>query len=343
MIDSPLISIIVPNYNSGEFVAPFIDSVKKQTYGNWELIFVDDGSSDNSLDIIREFSLNDTRINIYLRDKHLPKGACMCRNIGFELSKGEYVCFFDSDDLLPLDSLENRLKEFEHDQLLDFVVSPAISFRKVPFDIKKLVLGIPLFKDDLAMFLKRYRLPFGVWTNTYKRDFLRNNDIKWDVSLSSLQDSDFNIQCLLKKSNYSFSINPTPVYFWRISGNPNSITKKIKSKKNIDSQIYFYSKLYNIFKDTKYIKQLNRFGLTILLRCAHLNYNGDVSVLASSKCDMLKYKILNRIYKVSILNKMFLLLNPLFFPFRILDEYLFFIRNRIVCVKYFKSLDKNVE
>lgn len=336
MNEVSLLSIIVPNYNAGEFVSSFIESIKVQTYINWELIFVDDGSTDNSLSIIKRYASCDSRIRVYERTE-LPKGACACRNMGFDLSLGEYVCFFDSDDLLPPDSLENRMKELQQDPKLDFVVSPAISFREEPYDIKKLVLGIPLFKDDLSMFLKRYRLPFGVWTNTYKKSFLQECDIRWDVSLSSLQDSDYNIQTLLKTPNYKYSINQEPVYYWRVYGNPDSITKKIKTKKNLESQVYFYSKLYRIFQETKYVKPLRRFGLTILLRCAHFGYNGDTRILASSKWDLLRYKILKHVYRVNILRNFSLILNLLFFPLRIFDEYLFLIKNRLKCRAFFDS------
>jgi len=337
-MNSPLISIIVPNYNGGEFIALFIDSVKKQTYKKWELIFVDDGSTDNSMKIINDYMSNDTRIKVYVREQS-PKGACACRNIGFDLSVGKYVCFFDSDDLLPSDSLENRIKEFEYNPNIDFVVSPAISFKEVPYDINKLVLGIPIFKNDLSMFLKRYRLPFGVWTNTYKREFLQNHSIKWDSSLASLQDSDFNIQTLQKNPNYSYSKNQKPVYYWRVSGNPNSITKKIKSKNNLDSQIYFFTKLKRMFTHTKEIKSLNRFGLTILLRCAYYGYNGNIEILVSNNWDILRYNILKIAYKNKWISKLSLVLNLLLFPIKISDEYIFIVKNRIICRKYFKLVN----
>lgn len=334
--DLPVISIVVPNFNSDRYIKEFLGSMIKQTYSSWELIIVDDGSSDHSLEIIKQYAETDKRIRFYYPEG--AKGACARRNQGLRLAKGEFICFFDSDDIVPEDSLKTRVEEISSNTSADFIVSPAISFYKNPGDTKRLVLGFPFFKDDLDMFLKRYRLPFGVWTNTYRKSYLERKQILWDENLKSLQDSDFNIQALKKESDYAFSNDINPAYYWRIGGNPNSITKTIKSKENMESQIYFYDKLWRDFKDSKYNKSVRRFGLTLLQRCALLGYDIDPEKINCRKSDYARYILLRKLYACEIFRKASIITNWLLFPVRMTDEYVFRIKNRISCHNYFKKI-----
>lgn len=330
-----LVSIIVPNYNGERYIDDFIKSVQNQTYTNWELLIVDDNSSDESREIIQRHANQDNRIKLLTKEG--DAGACQRRNQGFDNAKGEFVIFVDSDDLLPKDTLQIRVDELRKNPDLDFVVCPAITFNNKPFDLKRLALGLPLFKDDLAMFLKRYRLPFGVWTNTYRKSFFDRTNIRWDENLASMQDSDFNIQCLSIGAKYKYADNQSPGYYWRVGTNPNSITKTIARKHNLDSQLYFYNKLLSKFKGTKYEKDLRRFGLTLLCRFAQLQYIGDPSSLFLGFGRAKIYRILKSLYSKKIFFKSAPIINLLFFPIPIGEQYLFLIHNRIICKKYIQS------
>ena len=104
-----LISIIIPNYNRESLIAQTLDSIISQTYENWECIIVDDISSDNSLSIIEEYQKKDNRFKAFQRPIDSPKGANVCRNIGLEKAAGDYIIFFDSDDLMTKNHLERKL------------------------------------------------------------------------------------------------------------------------------------------------------------------------------------------------------------------------------------------
>ena len=99
MADEPLISIIVPIYNSAEFLEECLNSLMLQTYENLEFICVNDGSSDYSYDILREYREKDTRF-VILNQEHY--GISRARNSGFNLARGEFVSFIDSDDRISL-------------------------------------------------------------------------------------------------------------------------------------------------------------------------------------------------------------------------------------------------
>src|SRR5690606_34265329 len=99
-MNDPLISIVIPTYNRAQFIAETLTSVKNQTYQNWECVVVDDGSTDNTIEIIQQFTASDDRFKLYSRPTNRPKGANACRNYGFEVSSGLYINWFDSDDIM---------------------------------------------------------------------------------------------------------------------------------------------------------------------------------------------------------------------------------------------------
>ena len=90
------ISVIIPVYNSGEYLKQCLDSILSQSYIDFEIICIDDFSSDNSLDILQEYSLKDSRITIIRNPYNI--GAARSRNIGIQLARGEYLIILDSDD-----------------------------------------------------------------------------------------------------------------------------------------------------------------------------------------------------------------------------------------------------
>ena len=104
-----LVSIIMPTYNCARFIRESIDSVLAQTYTNWELIIVDDSSTDNTAEMIANF--NDPRIH-YLRNEQ-NEGAALTRNKALRAAKGRYIAFLDSDDLWHPDKLERQIAFME--------------------------------------------------------------------------------------------------------------------------------------------------------------------------------------------------------------------------------------
>lgn len=118
---SHCISIITPCYNSASFIAPTLESVLAQTFEDWEMLVVDDCSTDDSAAIVQEYTRRDSRIQYYRTDS--PSGGpSIPRNIGLEHARGEYVAFLDSDDLWLPEKLEEQLS-FMQANKLDFVYS----------------------------------------------------------------------------------------------------------------------------------------------------------------------------------------------------------------------------
>jgi glycosyltransferase involved in cell wall biosynthesis len=104
-MDKPLVSIIIPVYNTEKYLAQCIESAINQTYQNLEIIIIDDGSTDNSLKIAKTF--NDNRINIFSQNN---KGASAARNLGILKSNGEFLQFLDADDFISLNKIESQIE-----------------------------------------------------------------------------------------------------------------------------------------------------------------------------------------------------------------------------------------
>lgn len=107
MKDMPLVSVITPLFNSEKYIAQTIESIRSQTYENWELIIVDDASKDASVAIVDKLTSQDSRI--VLRKLTSNEGAAHCRNLATELSKGDYISFLDADDLWHPEKLEKQI------------------------------------------------------------------------------------------------------------------------------------------------------------------------------------------------------------------------------------------
>ena len=106
-----MISIIIPTYNRASIIGQTIDSVLNQTFEDWECLVVDDGSDDSTEEVLKDYIIKDKRIKFYKRPLSDPKGANSCRNFGFQNSKGNYIQWLDSDDIISETKLETQYKE----------------------------------------------------------------------------------------------------------------------------------------------------------------------------------------------------------------------------------------
>ena len=128
------VSIIVPNYNCESFLIETIESVVKQTYSNWELIIVDDCSTDNSVAVINNYCQQDERIKLFVNDKN--SGAAASRNRAIREASGKWIAFLDSDDLWLPEKLEKQLKFMnDNDYKFSYTAYEHINEQNEPMDI----------------------------------------------------------------------------------------------------------------------------------------------------------------------------------------------------------------
>lgn len=110
-ISGPLVSIVVPNYNGRAYLAACLESIRSQDYRDWQCLFVDDGSGDDSVEIAEGFAREDSRFQVLLMDSN--RGPAAARNRGLEAATGRYVVFQDSDDLMLPSSISTRVGAVE--------------------------------------------------------------------------------------------------------------------------------------------------------------------------------------------------------------------------------------
>ena len=120
--NTPLVSIIIPTYNRADLIKETLGSVQNQIYQNWECIVVDDGSEDDTEKILDKYINNDARIKYVKRPNNYLSGGNGARNYGFDLSEGEFVQWFDSDDIMNADFISSKIEVFDRHPEIQSVI-----------------------------------------------------------------------------------------------------------------------------------------------------------------------------------------------------------------------------
>ena len=189
------VSIIVPNYNKFNFLAQTVNSVLQQSYTNWELIIVDDCSTDGSVHLINEFSKSDARITAILNDKN--KGGNACRNQGLAASKGLYVLFLDADDVLAPHCLAQRIQAAQEQPENDLWVFPMGLFKQQLGDLSTDRNWIPPANGSnfLHLFIT-HQLPWQTMQPLWKKETLLALN-GFDLDFVRLQDVELFTRALI--------------------------------------------------------------------------------------------------------------------------------------------------
>lgn len=215
---SPAISVIMPVYNSEKFVSYTISTILKQTYQNFELLLIDDGSTDQSGKICDSFAETDTRVRVFHKENG---GICSARNLGLVHARGKYIAFCDNDDEYGPDLLKDNIQI-----ALKGNYDVVRFFRKHLFIIDDKVVNTNVISIDTSLSVNEnnildhyfdvYKILIGgVWNGIYRRDFLENNNIKFNESYKfkyGQEDIYFNLEVLLSTCN--IYINPKIYYYW---------------------------------------------------------------------------------------------------------------------------------
>lgn len=297
-----IVSIITPSFNRASLVTETAESILSQTYPYWEWVIVDDGSTDNSWEVLQGLAKRDSRIKIFQRHR-APKGACTCRNIAVEKCSGTYLIFLDTDDILAPFCLEQRVKAMQEQPDQDFIIFSMLLFKKSPDDLN-LLWNVDDGKDELIRMLINNPICQGTGTLWKKNTFQEVG--MWREDLKMWQDVELHIRSFLWPVKYGKRMELPPDVYLRLSDD--SLSRigyhdlpKVKSR----VQVYMYAfkavtekKLFSVHKNG-----LREMGSDILLGMIFQNHFKD-------SLDFLKrLKQLNLFSKEELKNfKMFLLL-----------------------------------
>jgi glycosyltransferase involved in cell wall biosynthesis len=232
----PLVSIVTACYNKASFIKETIDSVINQTYNQWELIIVDDCSTDNSVAVIND-TLFDKRIKLIISQTN--KGGNFCRNIGIREAKGDYVIFLDADDLLTNNCIEDRVYHAHKNPQSNLLVfSMGVFFSKIGDSNQK---WIPSSANPLKDILQ-HNLPWSILQPLWKREFLLQLN-GFDESFQRLQDVDLNTRALIHASvNYKLIPETIDCYYRIDEGRKNFNTFAFLSRW-VDSAVTYCDKM----------------------------------------------------------------------------------------------------
>lgn len=217
MINQPLISIIVPIYNVEKYLEKCIQSLLDQTFVDYEIILVNNGSPDNCGDICDEFAKKSSKISVL----HLENGGvCRARNEGMKLANGEYYCFVDSDDWVEKD----YLKDFVDNLDSSFTMVVQDAYRDLPDEIQKDYFNFrnekyEVTKDKIKLFNDGFFQEGFPWNKIFSSKIIKENNLTFDPNIKLGDDEKWNLNYykyirafkFISKSNYHYIYNPNSI------------------------------------------------------------------------------------------------------------------------------------
>lgn len=212
-----MISIIIPVYNSEQYLRACIDSVLGQSFNDFELLLINDGSTDSSGKICDEYALKDARVRVFHKENG---GASSARNLGIENACGEWICFIDSDDKIS----DNYFNLFKRDLPYSDIIFVGID----KIDQNKVISRVR-FNDEMMEtydFLNKYTLfsrfagPVGKF---YKATIIQQNQLQFNEKIHNGEDGLFNL-CFLVKSQKVYFDNHSIYYYLK---RENSLSSRI--------------------------------------------------------------------------------------------------------------------
>lgn len=199
---SKLVSVIIPAYNVGSYLKDTLESVISQSYTNWECLVIDDGSTDETSVIVRDFVHKDSRILYFHKSNG---GLCSARNYGLSMAKGDYIQYLDGDDLLFPDKLDKMIKRYEHESSADIILFCDFIYGKDsdPWEVdgnyfklfRNYASGIPLgFEVIYAGWDSRITIPIHCFLFPTKLV----QGLRFDQTLKSKEDWSYHLSILDK-------------------------------------------------------------------------------------------------------------------------------------------------
>lgn len=246
------ISVIVPVYNAEKYISRCIDSVLKQTYSNWELLLVDDGSKDGSLAILNDYAQKDRRIKVFHQEN---AGAGAARNVGLDNAIGDYIVFIDSDDFVETDYFSLVIEKNTDVVFLD------VNRRKEDFSIdgvEKLSIFANLPKEGVLRNQMTGKMLWGGVRKAVKNEIIKGHNIRFSNHKVG-EEAIYSFFVLYYAQDYSFI--DKPVYNYILHSD--SLSQSKLDDPWGDVAQYLKEKIVEIRAYEKYADTLNAFFVTV--------------------------------------------------------------------------------
>ncbi len=250
-----LVSIIMPVYNAAFFLEETLQSVALQTHTNWQLVIVDDGSTDTSPDLCKKFALEHEGKCLLLQSKNKQSGAGVCRNIGWELCTAEFVIFLDSDDTLAPYCLQQRMDNLH--------VNDVVIFKQYYWEINSkppyhLFTGKAANREEAIEAFMKMEAPWQTMACIWRKSILKKLN-GFDKMLVFMEDPDLHLRALLDdeiKIHFAYHL-PADNYY-RVN-NMSTIKAENFYTNSIKSRIVFLNKLLGIINNSHITDNLTKY------------------------------------------------------------------------------------
>jgi glycosyltransferase involved in cell wall biosynthesis len=241
-----LVSVIIPAYNASAFILETVHSVLNQSYASVEVVIINDGSTDDTEEVLNK--INDNRVVVFHRSNH---GVSASRNFGLEKAKGEYVVFFDADDLMTPDFIKSRVEFLINNPFFSFVCSWVQKIDEAGNNVDVLMKSAcnDLQNEILLYHAGIITCPGGYLFN--KQDLL-DNKLAFDETLSSAADRYFLLQ-IDKKIKGHFLLDDKIVLKYRIRNE--SMSNRLSEALIKDNEL-FYHYVINVLKPSYRVRKL---------------------------------------------------------------------------------------
>lgn len=259
-MSAPKISIIVPVYNAEKTLPRCLDSILQQTYFNFELLLINDGSSDKSGLICNKYAKENEKIKVFHKEN---TGVSATRNLGIQIAKGDWLCFIDSDDAIETNYLQTFIDLLSKYDADCYITSCKI-YSKGMFQtitLKEQIVAKENIYESI-IYLRQTTLLGVPWNKLFKTSVIRKNQVYFDETISSYEDEIFVLQYLTHSKHICISAQQTYIYY---KNNVNSLSKRyieINSQFKITDTLYelglnfSHEKKYIHHLDNNYIKHL---------------------------------------------------------------------------------------
>ena len=211
MMETPLISIVMPAKNSGDFISECIDSIVSQTYNNWELLVVDDSSKDNTYAILREYEDKDKRIQVI---KNKREGIIEALRLAYSMSKGDFITRMDSDDIMS----SNKLEEMSGVLIQKGKGNVALGLVKYFCEgeigegflkYESWLNGLTISGNNFSEIYKECVIPSPCWM-LYRADFEKVGAFN-----SAIYPEDYDLAFRFKEQGYNCIPSDKTLHYWR--------------------------------------------------------------------------------------------------------------------------------
>jgi len=203
--NSPVVSIIIATYNRAGLLPETLDSILEQHYKNWECIIVDDASTDNTADVVNKYIEKDSRFKFFRRSEQYKSGPAGAFNYGLDLSKGDLIQWFGSDDIMYPEMLSEKAKIFIENPNVQSVFSNLSFFEKrdeITGQTKLRIRFSKFYENALTWNVPDWSLNF-----MFRSRFLKSINIRFDESLKRLIDYDFHSRIFIKYPHNVFLLD----------------------------------------------------------------------------------------------------------------------------------------